>query len=107
WQALASEVPGRDNKACRKRWLHCLSPTVKKLPWTAGEDYLLLSLLSGHGPKWSFIARQIEGRTDDACLKRYSEALDPTLKKDEWTSDEEAKLLQVYSVIGGKWKETS
>ncbi|KAJ3815652.1 hypothetical protein F5876DRAFT_71855 [Lentinula aff. lateritia] len=105
WQAVASEVPGRDNKACRKRWLHSLSPTVKKSPWTVDEDYLLLSLLSAHGPKWSIIARQIEGRTDDACSKRYSEALDPTLKKDEWTSDEEAKLLQVYSVIGGKWKE--
>ncbi|KAJ3870852.1 hypothetical protein F5051DRAFT_341600, partial [Lentinula edodes] len=87
------------------RWLHCLFPTVKKLPWTADKDYLLLSLLSAHGPKWSFIARQIEGRTDDACLKQYSEALHPTLKKNEWTSNEEAKLLQVYSVIGGKWKE--
>ncbi|KAJ4485570.1 hypothetical protein J3R30DRAFT_1376504 [Lentinula aciculospora] len=105
WQAVAGEVPGRDNKACRKRWLHSLSPTVKKSSWTAEEDALLVQLLALYGRRWSFIARQIEGRTDDACSKRYSEALDPTLKRDEWTSDEEAKLLQLYNEIGGKWKE--
>ncbi|KAJ3826035.1 hypothetical protein F5880DRAFT_1610590 [Lentinula raphanica] len=105
WQSVASEVPGRDNKACRKRWLHSLSPTVKKSPWTADEDALLCYLYSVHGPKWSFIARSIEGRTDDACSKRYNEALDPSLKRDEWTPEEEAKLIQVYSEIGCKWKE--
>ncbi|KAJ3787672.1 hypothetical protein GGU11DRAFT_746128 [Lentinula aff. detonsa] len=105
WQAVASEVSGRDNKACRKRWLHSLSPTVKKSPWTVEEDALLRYLHNMHGARWSLIAREIEGRTDDACSKRYNEALDPTLKRDEWTPDEEARLLQVYSEIGCKWKE--
>lgn len=49
------------------------------------------------------IARDIEGRTDDACSKRYREALDPSLKKDQWTQEEDAKLIEVYSQIGCKW----
>ena len=49
------------------------------------------------------IARDIEGRTDDACSKRYREALDPSLKKDQWTQEEDAKLIEVYSHIGCKW----
>lgn len=105
WKAVASEVPNRTNKACRKRWLHSLSPEIKKSAWTASEDKTLLDLYAVYGGKWSTIARHIPGRTDDACSKRYREALDPSLKKDEWTAEEDAKLREVYSRIGGRWKE--
>lgn len=86
-----------------KRWLHSLQPNVKKSAWTADEDKLLIELYLKHGPKWSAIARQILGRTDDACSKRYREALDPNLKKEDWTPEEDAKLIEVYHLIGGKW----
>ncbi|KAF7340030.1 Transcriptional activator Myb [Mycena venus] len=103
WKTVAQAVPGRTNKACRKRWLHSLSPAVKKSAWTPSEDRLLIELYTANGPKWSAIARQIHGRTDDACSKRYREALDPNLKKDEWTPEEDAQLMQAYARIGGKW----
>ncbi|KZT65566.1 hypothetical protein DAEQUDRAFT_768737 [Daedalea quercina L-15889] len=103
WKTVALSIPGRTNKACRKRWLHSLSPNVKKTAWTADEDRLLLSLYGIHGTKWAVIARNIPGRTDDACSKRYREALDPSLKRDEWTSGEDDKLLDAYARLGGKW----
>ncbi|TFY53490.1 hypothetical protein EVJ58_g9425 [Rhodofomes roseus] len=103
WKTVALSVPGRTNKACRKRWLHSLSPNVKKTAWTAEEDQLLLSLYAIHGTKWAVIARNIAGRTDDACSKRYREALDPSLKRDDWTSEEDGKLLHAYTRLGGKW----
>ncbi|KAJ7169456.1 hypothetical protein C8R46DRAFT_1217154 [Mycena filopes] len=103
WKTVAQAVPGRTNKACRKRWLHSLSPAIKKSAWTPSEDRLLIELYTAHGPKWSAIARHIDGRTDDACSKRYREALDPNLKKDEWTPAEDIQLMQTYDRLGGKW----
>ncbi|KAF8272956.1 hypothetical protein EI94DRAFT_1783312 [Lactarius quietus] len=103
WKTIAQHVPGRTNKACRKRWLHSLSPSIKKSAWTKDEDEKLMSLYKLYGAKWSVIARQIPGRTDDACSKRYREALDPALKKDEWTQAEDAKLLGLYAQMGGRW----
>ncbi|KAF7310561.1 hypothetical protein HMN09_00598900 [Mycena chlorophos] len=103
WKSVAQLIPNRSNKACRKRWLHSLSPNIKKSGWTDAEDRLLVDLFNTHGPKWALIARFIEGRTDDACSKRYREALDPTLSKAEWTPAEDAKLLQVVARLGSKW----
>lgn len=76
---------------------------MKKTAWTKDEDNLLIELYMKHGPKWSAIARQILGRTDDACSKRYREALDPNLKKEDWTPEEDEKLIEAYNLIGGKW----
>jgi myb proto-oncogene protein/Myb-like DNA-binding protein BAS1 len=56
-----------------------------------------------HGPKWSTIAREIPGRTDDACSKRYREALDPNLKKGEWTTEEDEELMKLHNKFGEKW----
>ncbi|KAF9786051.1 hypothetical protein BJ322DRAFT_1005044 [Thelephora terrestris] len=103
WKQVATAVPGRTNKACRKRWLHSLCPTVKKTAWTREEDELLLSLYAIHSTKWSVIARHIPGRTDDACSKRYREALDPSLKKGDWSPEEDFHLLQAYKRLGGRW----
>ncbi|KAI9572691.1 hypothetical protein HD554DRAFT_2014921 [Boletus coccyginus] len=120
WKAVALSVPGRSNKACRKashlirpppdrshchtqRWLHSLSPSVKKTAWTSDEDNLLLDLFKIHPAKWALIARNIPGRTDDACSKRYREALDPALKKDDWTPNEDDQLIAAYNRLGGKW----
>jgi len=106
WKTVAERIPGRTNKACRKRWLHSLSPTVKKTPWTSAEDALLLKYYAVHSPpRWSFIAKHILGRTDDACAKRYREALDPSLKREEWTPEEEALLLQLTTQLGSKWTQ--
>ena len=83
-----------------------MSPTVKKTAWTKEEDELLLKLYDLNGPKWSHIAREIAGRTDDACSKRYREALDPALKRTEWTPEEDVILYQILDHHGpGSWKE--
>ncbi|PPQ92695.1 hypothetical protein CVT25_014002 [Psilocybe cyanescens] len=103
WKKVAYSIPGRTNKACRKRWLHSLQPNVKKTAWTPSEDKMLVDLFETYGPKWSAIARQIPGRTDDACSKRYREALDPSLKKDQWTHEEDVLLMDTFNRIGGKW----
>ncbi|EIW86473.1 hypothetical protein CONPUDRAFT_161215 [Coniophora puteana RWD-64-598 SS2] len=103
WKAIARAVPGRTNKACRKRWLHSLSPNIRKSAWTPEEDRVLLDLYKIHHTKWSVIARHIPGRTDDACSKRYREALDPSLKRDEWTQEEDDKLAEAFLRLGGRW----
>lgn len=83
-----------------------MSNQLIQVPWTPAEDALLLELYATHTPpRWSLIARQIPGRTDDACSKRYREALDPLLKKDSWSEEEDARLLELTSQLGTRWTQ--
>ena len=72
WTAISIELSGgRTSKQCRERWHNHLDPSVKKGPWTAEEDAILLAAHEDLGNAWSLISERIEGRTDMAVKNRF------------------------------------
>lgn len=71
WGKVAEQMPGRTAKQCRERWTNYLDPTLIKTPFTPTEDEILLHLQAQMGNKWAAIARQINGRTENAVKLRY------------------------------------
>ncbi|XP_016508913.1 myb-related protein MYBAS1-like [Nicotiana tabacum] len=71
WDALA-KASGlrRSGKSCRLRWLNYLRPNLKHGHITAGEEHLIIQLQKQFGNKWSKIAEQLPGRTDNE-IKNY------------------------------------
>lgn len=62
WTRIASLLPSKVGKQCRRRWQNHLNATLKTHVWTADEDR---TLLEGHrvlGNKWTEIARMVTGR---------------------------------------------
>jgi hypothetical protein len=49
--------------------------------WTASEDAALLEAVDKHGKRWYEVAKDLPGRTDDQCAKRYKDAVDPSIRK--------------------------
>lgn len=60
----------RTGKSCRLRWLNYLRPDVKRGNITPEEQLLILELHRLWGNRWSKIARQLPGRTDNE-IKNY------------------------------------
>ncbi|XP_062208364.1 transcription factor RAX2-like [Phragmites australis] len=60
----------RCGKSCRLRWLNYLRPDIRHGGFTDEEDAIIISLYSQLGSKWSLIASQMEGRTDND-VKNY------------------------------------
>ena len=49
--------------------------------WSTDEDAALLEAVEKHGKCWCAVARDVPGRTDHQCAKRYNDALDSSIRK--------------------------
>lgn len=106
WKKIASRLPGRTDVQCLHRWQKVLKPGLVKGSWTPDEDAVLTRLVRLHGQKkWSFIARQLQGRLGKQCRERWYNHLDPDIKKGEFSKDEDEILLQAHSELGNRWAE--
>ncbi|CAL0304492.1 unnamed protein product [Lupinus luteus] len=106
WKKVAESFPDRSEVQCLHRWQKVLNPELIKGPWTQEEDDKIVELVSEHGPtKWSLIAKSLPGRIGKQCRERWHNHLNPGIKKDAWTMEEELTLMNAHSIHGNKWAE--
>ncbi|KAK4348484.1 hypothetical protein RND71_031239 [Anisodus tanguticus] len=71
WIALPQKAGlRRCGKSCRLRWLNYLRPNIKHGEFSDEEDRVICSLYANIGSRWSIIAAQLPGRTDND-IKNY------------------------------------
>nr|CDM83048.1 unnamed protein product [Triticum aestivum] len=77
----------RCGKSCRLRWINYLRPDLKRGSFSQQEEDLIVSLHKILGNRWSQIASQLPGRTDNeiknfwnSCIKKKlrQQRIDPT-----------------------------
>jgi hypothetical protein len=79
---------------------------LKTGPWTAEEDEVVIELVSLHGPqKWTFIASHLPGRIGKQCRERWHNHLNPYIRKEKWTVEEEWLLFLLHRLMGSRWAE--
>ncbi|WVZ59316.1 hypothetical protein U9M48_009473 [Paspalum notatum var. saurae] len=66
WRALPRQAGLlRCGKSCRLRWINYLRPDIKRGCFSADEEALIVRLHRELGNRWSAIAAQLPGRTDN------------------------------------------
>ncbi|XWS67068.1 hypothetical protein CRYUN_Cryun05aG0254800 [Craigia yunnanensis] len=106
WKKIAEFFPDRSEVQCLHRWQKVLNPDLVKGPWTQEEDDKIIELVAKYGPtKWSVIAKSLPGRIGKQCRERWHNHLNPDIKKDAWTLEEELALMNAHRRYGNKWAE--
>lgn len=106
WKKIAGFFKDRTDVQCLHRWQKVLNPELVKGPWTAQEDEMITTLVLKYGPKkWSLIARSLPGRIGKQCRERWHNHLNPSVKKDPWTPEEELAIVKAHGEYGNKWAE--
>ncbi|KAM1271679.1 hypothetical protein ACFX2I_032572 [Malus domestica] len=106
WKKIAEFFPDRSEVQCLHRWQKVLNPELVKGPWTQEEDDKIIELVARYGPtKWSLIAKSLPGRIGKQCRERWHNHLNPDIKKEAWTLEEELALMNAHQMHGNKWAE--
>ncbi|GAB5371014.1 hypothetical protein AAMO2058_001542600 [Amorphochlora amoebiformis] len=75
-----------------------------KRSWKKQEDDLLKALVAKHGPRrWSVIAQHLPGRIGKQCRERWHNHLNPHVKKDAWSAEEDMIIFEQHKRLGNQW----
>jgi hypothetical protein len=106
WTAIALHVPARSPIQCLHRWTKTLRPGLVKGPWNRQEDEEVLAWVQLHGPlDWAGCSELVSGRSAKQCRERWTNTLDPNIKKGDWTDVEDGVIFREYRARGPKWTE--
>ncbi|KAM0958196.1 hypothetical protein EV1_023282 [Malus domestica] len=94
----------RCGKSCRLRWTNYLRPDLKHDNFTPQEEQHIINLHKAIGSRWSHIAKQLPGRTDNDVKNYWNTKLKKKLSKmgiDPLTHKPYSQILSDYGNISG------
>lgn len=76
----------------------------KTRPWSSMEDARLLAGINKYGlDNWVAVAKFVgNGRSRAQCAQRWVRGLDPRISKDQWSPEDEAKMLELMKTSSNK-----
>ncbi|KAL5561057.1 hypothetical protein UlMin_030804 [Ulmus minor] len=86
---------------------HHLQVDLRKGPWTAEEDSLLVNYVSIHGEgRWNSLARRAGlKRTGKSCRLRWLNYLRPSVRRGNISLQEQLLILELHSRWGNRWSK--
>jgi hypothetical protein len=87
-------------------WRKVVDPEIVRGSWTFQEDQAIIDWVTTHGPtKWSALSSQLSGRIAKQCRERWCNHLDPAIKHDSWTPEEDQIIVTAVHQFGQKWAD--
>jgi hypothetical protein len=77
---------------------------VKRNTFTREEDAQLVEIMTSSPPlSWQEVAEFLPGRSPRQCRERWGEYLNPEIRVEPWTDEEDELLLRQVEASGHRW----
>ncbi|KAI3689916.1 hypothetical protein L2E82_47886 [Cichorium intybus] len=94
----------RCGKSCRLRWMNYLRPGIKRGNFTSDENDVISRLHSLHGNRWSLIATELPGRTDNEIKNHWNAHLRKALEN---AGDHHPQVMKTNKKVKKKRKSVN
>lgn len=79
---------------------------IVKKKFTQDEDTQLVALVTRFGEKcFKKISKFMPGRNARQCRERWKYYLQPQMKNEEWSEDEDSELKRLFNIYGPQWSQ--
>jgi len=102
WKEISKRFTNKNSLQCFSRFKR-IRPGILKGPWKKAEDNKILELVSKYGKAWSKISNTLGTRNGKQIRDRFTNVLDPEIKKGRFTDEEDHQLEVLYKQYGTKW----
>jgi hypothetical protein len=99
WTLCSKIIQGREGKQCRERWFNSLNPKIKVGAWTVQEDFIIFKRFSEFGSKWTKIASELTGRSENSIKNRFYSTLRSFAKDCKKNSSSEVSSLSLSKLL--------
>lgn len=107
WGEIAAQMVDRNDNQCLHRYRRLSQLGKSHKIWSAEEDDAIRKLIKKYGKNWKLLSEMLGSKNGKQIRERFINKLDPRIKKEEWSEEEDRKVLELYSKIGSKWSEIS
>lgn len=78
---------------------------IKGGVWKNSEDEILKAAVMKYGKQqWARVASLLNRKSAKQCKARWNEWLDPSVRKVEWSREEDEKLLHLAKLLPSQWR---
>jgi hypothetical protein len=103
WLRISKLLGSKTAYQCYLRF-RSINPKLKKGTWDRSEDKKILAAVELYGFRWNIIAAEaFTNRNAKQIRDRYINYLDPKIKKDKFTVEEDLLILELHGKYGNKW----
>lgn len=105
WDNLSKILNNNKNRyQCYRRYL-TINPKIRKGRFTKEEDIKLSKLIHQYGKNWNLISKILQTRTPKQIKNRFENNLDPVLKKEKFTKEDDNLIMNLFNIFENKWSK--
>lgn len=105
WSVISGLMTDRNENQCLHRYRRLSQLGRQRKIWNQDEDDAVRKMIRKFGKNWKLLSEMLGTKTGKQIRERYINKLDPQIKKEDWTEQEDMKLIELYTEYGSRWSE--